>query len=150
MKEETYWKYEEISRWKAHISIWKLNWIILMIMNVFLDQKRVNICKHKVKMAPRESFKKVMFKKFERGAVFTMCSHTFTLFWSRKTSVIVEKFQLSFLCLCVSFIQRSLNFFGKNFLFLFLFFVLSVLQYFPFHVDFSSFIICIIFLYKDE
>ena len=25
-----------------------------------------------------------------------MCSHTFTLFWSRKTSVIVEIFQLSF------------------------------------------------------
>ena len=28
--------------------------------------------------------------------VFTVCSHTFTLFWSRKTSVIIETFQLSF------------------------------------------------------
>ena len=30
------------------------------------------------------------------GAVFTVCSHTFTLFWLRKTSEIIEMFQLSF------------------------------------------------------
>ena len=43
-------------------------------------------------------------------------------------------FQVS-VCLCLTFIQRSLNFFGKSFPFLFLFIVLSVLQYFPFHVS---------------
>ena len=32
---------------------------------------------------------------YEIGAVFTMCLHTFTLFWLRKTSEIVEMFQLS-------------------------------------------------------
>ena len=36
------------------------------------------------------------FPKLWCGAIFTMCSHTSTLFWSRKTSVIVENFQLSF------------------------------------------------------
>ena len=34
------------------------------------------------------------------GTIFTMCSHTFILFWLRKTSVIVKMFQLSF-CVCV-------------------------------------------------
>jgi hypothetical protein len=29
---------------------------ILMITDVFLNQKRVNVCEHMVKMAPRESF----------------------------------------------------------------------------------------------
>ena len=41
-----------------------------------------------------------------------------TLFWLRKTSVIVETYQLRFR---VPFIRRSFYFFGKNFLFLFLF-----------------------------
>ena len=40
--------------------------------------------------------------------IFTMCSHTFTLFWMRKTSVIV-KTQAS-MWLCVPFIRRSLHF----------------------------------------
>ena len=56
------------------------------------------------------------------GSIFTMCSRTFTLLWLRKTSVIVEMFQLSFCVFCVPFVQRSLHIFGKNFLFLFLFF----------------------------
>ena len=30
-----------------------------MITDVFLDQKRVNVCKHMVKVAPHESFLKV-------------------------------------------------------------------------------------------
>ena len=29
-----------------------------MITDVFLDQKRVNVCEHTVKMAPREHFAK--------------------------------------------------------------------------------------------
>jgi hypothetical protein len=33
-----------------------------------------------------------------------------TLFCLRKTSVIVETFQLSFVCLCVSFVRESLYF----------------------------------------
>ena len=43
-------------------------------------------------------------------------------------------FSEAFECLCVPFIQRSLHFFCKSFLFLFLFFVLSPLRYFVFHV----------------
>ena len=57
------------------------------------------------------------------GAVFTVCWCTFTLFWSRKTSVIIKMFQLSFRVFVWPFIRRSLQFFGKSFLFLFLFFV---------------------------
>ena len=40
------------------------------------------------------------FPKLSCDAVFTVCSHTFTLFWSRKTSMITKTFQLSF-CVCV-------------------------------------------------
>ena len=36
--------------------------------------------------------------------------------------------------LCVPFLRRSLHFFCKRFFFLFLFFILSVLQYIPFHM----------------
>ena len=44
----------------------------------------------------------------------TMCSHTFTLFRSRKASVIVGTFQLS-----LPFIGRSIYFFGNGFVFLY-------------------------------
>ena len=39
-----------------------------------------------------------------------MCSHTFTLFWSWKTSVILKTFQLSFHVFCMPFIRKSLQF----------------------------------------
>ena len=58
-------------------------WNILAITDVFLHQKRVNVCEHAVKMGS------------------TACSHTFTLFWLRKTSVIAKIFQIS-MCLCSS------------------------------------------------
>ena len=96
-------KNEEISGRKAHTNTWKLNWNILMFTDVFLDQKRVNVC----------------------GAVFTMCSNTFTLFWLRNTSVIIK----IFLC---AFVWRSLV---KSFPFLFLFFLRY--PYFLFHVVYT-------------
>ena len=106
-RRNSYRKNEEISGQKAHTNIRKFNWNVSIIIDIFLDQKRVHVC-----------------------------SHTFTLFWSRKTSVIVKRFQLNFcVCVCVLFTRRSLYFFSKSYLFLFLFFVLSVLRYFPFHVD---------------
>ena len=49
-------KNEEISRQKT---TQKLNLNILAITDVFLDQKRVNVCEHSVKKVPRESFGKV-------------------------------------------------------------------------------------------
>ena len=58
-----------------------------------------------------------------------MYSHTFTLFWSRKTSVIVEVFQLSFCVFVCAFPLEISSFFGKSFLFVFLFFVLSRLMF---------------------
>ena len=61
------------------------------------------------------------------------------------TSVIVETFQLSF----------SLHFFGKSFLFLFLFFVLSLFWYFSFHVvsksyDKHSYFILFTYLWRRD
>ena len=44
-------KNEEISRGKAHTNTWKLIRNILTITDAFLDQKRVNVCEHMVKMA---------------------------------------------------------------------------------------------------
>ena len=40
------------------------------------------------------------FQKHSCDAIFTVCSHTFTLFWSRKASVITKIFPVS-VCLCV-------------------------------------------------
>ena len=38
------------SKWKAHINTWNINWNVLTITDVFLDQKRVNVCEHMVNM----------------------------------------------------------------------------------------------------
>ena len=52
------------------------------------------------------------------GFVITTCSHIFNLFWSRKASVITKIYQVSMcLCLCVTFIWRSLNFLVRVFSF---------------------------------
>ena len=92
--------------------------------DVFLDQKRVNICEHTVKMVSHQSF--------VHDAIFSVSSHT--LFWLRKTSVIIETFE-KLLCVyvCLSpgylfiFLVRVSSFFP-------IFFVLSILRYFPFHM----------------
>ena len=103
----------------THIHTWKLQWNISTITDFFLDQK--NVCEHMIKSAPHGINLRLLSFNFlsisstvpashpfcwhfsitKRGAVFTMCSHTFTLFWSRKTSVIVKTFQLNlhvFMC----------------------------------------------------
>ena len=96
-----YQKTEEISGWKTHTSTLKLNWNISTITDVLLYQKKINVCKH-------------------MGAFFTVYSHTFTLFWLRKTLVIVEKLQLNF-CIYMRLIQRSLHFSVRVSYFFFLF-----------------------------
>ena len=45
---------------------WKLSWNALTIADVFLDQKRVNVCEHKVKrhhMRVLEKLKFVLYKE---------------------------------------------------------------------------------------
>ena len=49
------------------------------------------------------------------GSVCRMCSRTFTLFWLRKTSVIVEIFQWSFHVFVPAFYPEIFSFFGKSF-----------------------------------
>ena len=99
-----------------------------MFTDVFLDQKRVNVCELTVKTALKLSF----------GAVFTVCSNTFTLFWSRKTSVTVETFQLGFrVFMCafhpkISFVVRVSSFFPL-FLCYPYFVILSALS--PWHME---------------
>jgi hypothetical protein len=51
------------------------------------------------------------YPKLSRGAVFTVCSHTFTLFWMRKTFVIVETFYLSFCVFVCAFHPEISSFF---------------------------------------
>ena len=65
------------------------------------------------------------------ACIWIVCSHTFILFWLRKTSVIVETYQESFHVLIVPFIRRSIHFFGKSFpfLFLFLLFFISIFRW---------------------
>ena len=50
----SYQENEEISGWKAHINTRKLNWNTSTTTDAFLDQKRVNLSEHMVKMAPCE------------------------------------------------------------------------------------------------
>jgi len=52
--ENYYQKNEEISRGKALTNTWKLILYILTITDVFLNQKRVDVCEHAVKMEPHE------------------------------------------------------------------------------------------------
>ena len=66
-----------------------------------------------------------LFKKLSHDTIFTMCSHTFTLFWLRKTSVIVKIYKISFPVFVYALPQEISSCFGKFFLFLFLFFVIS-------------------------
>ena len=65
----------------------------------------------------------------------SVCSHTFTLFWLRKTSVSVEIYQLSvrvlFWIICAFHLDNS-SFVGRNFSFLFVLLLLSAHRYFPF------------------
>ena len=85
IKRNSYQKNEEVSRRKAHTNTWKLNWNVLTITGVFLDQKRINVCEHMVNTVSHS-----------HDAVFTICSHIFNLFWLRKISVIIKIFQISF------------------------------------------------------
>ena len=45
-------------------------------MENFLNQKKINVCEHRVKMTPCELLCDI---------IFTACSYTFILFWLRKT-----------------------------------------------------------------
>ena len=61
-----------------------------------------------------------------RGAVLTVCSHIFTLFWLRKTSVIVEILQLFFRMFVYAFHPDISSFFFCNRFLIFPIFVLIV------------------------
>ena len=92
--------------------------------------------KQKDKQEPfTEKMKRSLDEKHTQNqCVFiTVCSQTFTPVLLIKTFVIVETFQLSFRVF-VSFVRRSLHFFGKRFFFPFLLFLLSLPRYYPFHV----------------
>ena len=51
------------------------------------------------------------FSKTMHGAASTVCLHTFTLFWSRNTSVIIKTFQLSFCVFVCAFRPQMSSFF---------------------------------------
>ena len=57
------------------------------------------------------------------GAIFVVCSRAFTLFWSRKTSVTVKIFWLSFCVFMCAFPPVISSIFGKSFPFPFPYFV---------------------------
>ena len=96
-KWNSYWKNEEISRWKAHTNTQKLNWIVMMItcFSQSVDSKSVwTHGKDKVWLEFWKIFPPCPqlppflscthsggnFPKVSSGAVFTVCLHTFTLF----------------------------------------------------------------------
>jgi len=93
-----------------------LEWNISTITAVFLDQKRVNVCEHTAKIATWE---------------WCHFYHVFTYIYFlliEKDSCDRWKVSIKLPHVCVCLMSR------KSFLFPFLFFVLFVLWYFPFHV----------------
>ena len=60
-------KNEEISRGKAHTNTKKLIQNILMVTDVFFNQKRVNVYEHMAKMASLECFWKMPPRGCKRG-----------------------------------------------------------------------------------
>ena len=116
----SYWKNEDVSGWKAqinHKNTQKLNWYILTITQVFVNQKKIKVCEYTVKMAPMS---------LSHGTIFTMCWHTFTLFWLTKISVIVETFQLNFHEFVCAFHPEISSFFRYELPLSFPIFVLSI------------------------
>ena len=57
-----------------------------------------------------------------KNSYVMLCSHTFTLFYSRKTSVIVKIFQVNFCAFVCTFPLEISSFFSKSFPFVFPFF----------------------------
>ena len=60
-------------------------------------------------------------------AIYTMCSDKFTLFWLRKTSEIIEMFQISCRVFVCAFPPEISSLFGKSFPFPFPYFFYSLL-----------------------
>ena len=112
-------KTEEISGRKAHTNTPKLNWNVLTITDVFLNQMRVNLFEHMVKTGPCESFEKlVALFKNSHMAVSLPCVHIHLLSSDRERHMIVEISQLS----TRVFVRRSFHFPVRVFPFFFLFF----------------------------
>ena len=111
----------------------KLNWNVLTIIDVFLNQKRVNTCDHTVK----EFFLLILmfifpltwthFQKLSSDAIFVVCSQTFTLFWLIKTALPVKISRYSFR---VPILQWSLHFLVRVFTFLSLILLIAIMLYF--------------------
>ena len=57
-------KIEEISNGKAHTNSRKLIWNILMVTDVFLNQKKVNVCEHMAKMSVTIEIFQISFREF--------------------------------------------------------------------------------------
>jgi hypothetical protein len=53
-RRNSYRKNEDISRWEAQINAHKLNRYILALTEDFLNQKRINVREHTVKIASRD------------------------------------------------------------------------------------------------
>ena len=59
-RENLFWKNEEIFGSKKHVNTQKFHWNVSTITDVFLHQKRVNVCEHMVKMVSHDNFGKVL------------------------------------------------------------------------------------------
>ena len=119
---------EEISEGKAHTNTRNLIW------KCFDDHRCL----------PQSEERKCMWTHSKDGITWCQIhsvSYIFTLFWSIKTSVIFEIFQISFCVFVCAFPPEIATFCSKNFSH---FFVLSILQYFPFYVVYLE---ILLFLY---
>ena len=117
---------------------WKLHWNVSMITDVFLNEKSSYMWRPYIYSLLIEKEICDHWNVSVRYLCVYLCFSSRDFFRSRKKSVIIEMFQLSFHVLCVPFIWRSLDSFGKSFLFL----VLSLLRYFVSELLMVSTILC--------
>ena len=101
----------------------KLIWNILKVTDIFLNQKRVNVCEHTAKMVSLEFLKGATRGckrgRWGRGAIFTMYSHNL-LSSDRERHLWLLKY-IKFLCVyvCMYFHTEISSLFGNSFPFLF-------------------------------
>ena len=118
---------------KASNSLPDTLWSVQLFTEKWKDIWRKGTHKHLIglfrlsQMSFQSEDSKCMWTHGKGGAIFTMCSHTFTLFWSKKTSVIVEICQLSFHVFVCAFPPKISSFHSKSFTFFPIFCVICTL-----------------------
>ena len=109
----SYQNNEDISRWKAHVNTQKHDWNVSMITDVFLNQKRVNVCEHTLNTAPHvfTYIYSLPIKKdiCDHWNVSVMLPYVYVCLSSGDVFIFSVSFLFLFLFLCYSYLGSFLS-----------------------------------------